>query len=635
MSNREFLTNLLTEIDRVMVAVDQIAERAHQAATTARSLLELAQRYVKEGEGGKAADSEILDVLVRAEHVVHRDQQRSIEQEEQRIEREAAKPLSPDEAFHIDRQGNYCRIIEGAAVPIVPQPSPEEIDGMLWGRTRTKDSTRSPSSTTFRGIDLADLPFAAEMMAYIISAEQRIASGGSPAAERDRFERALKIFRDETALITDPTKLPPATIIGVDLGRGESFSSGVDDALKAAYDAPIPDLAAGPIASGKIDVSKIDVMGLERIFLEQAEDGTFFVEVDGVRKPLSFGPTDEIAARDDAGLTDYDSMMKTEDPLPSPGEEKTEAADVAPQPEVAASVDALDQAVEEIILSGEHFETFGEEKLYELPTKAPDNPNAVMDWMSMRQGAEENPPAVDGQTADPEAGQEEASSTADDRGEAKPAAEPPPPAPREPEGRKIAPQFGMYEEVLNLWATTDKTEMQIARATNATISIVRTYLQQARADGDERIEARHKGKLKDKRALKVAPQPNEEDPMPPVKGNSAEPPRMPFTKSKDVEIGEYKAPESGDLSTGICVVDRRTKKIYGNKGYWTATPEICTVVAFLNKGDCFGVGYIATQCGWDTTTLIQQRTSMMERLRDIGIQLTDIPGIGWHMKKAD
>lgn len=693
MTTSTFVKSIVDQIDETMRQIDDTAEHILGLTARARNLAALAKRYVAEGEADQRADKRAIEAAQRLDQEIETEMQRAIERGEQKIDKQIERineiwSKTAEDLLaatgHLLTKEQANRLETWMGKPITDREElmarKQEADALGANLTPREASGPLGSALSVLTAGIAGALQATDDLhtAYDAAAPFPL---GDPSS---RVVVGIDIGSEERAgfFVRDMAAHERGEERWIDAGQipAEAFSGGISTALGKAYES---------------------IEGAERL-----------TDIEFSHQSLPVG--------------DAASFIEIVNLPPSPGGDETEAADVAPQPQEAASVDEKHPDLVWMTMTQEGTDQTSADQAAPVdlipagprdPNTRPTHPgiflrddilpfsietitsvaqklgmpartleqilngyagfslnecrilgeifrNGSAVWVQMRQ-AYDNwvPPASAEEAAEPEAGQEEASTTADDRGEAEPAAEPPPPAPVEPplrpctdeekfgeSGDFIAPQIGrqsdapkpraldhLYEEVLTLWSTTEKTEAQIARATASTISLVRTYLEQARADGDERIEARQKGRLKERRTVKPAAAPKEEEPMPPVTGNSAEPRRQPFTKSRDIEIGEFK-PEPGTekdkISTGICVVDFSRNKIIGNKGMWTATPEICKVVAFLNDGQCYAAGYIATQAGWDPQTLIQHRTSIMERLRDIGVQLTDIPGIGWHLKRS-
>lgn len=610
MTTSTFVKDIVEQLDETMRLIDEAAEQILGLTGRARNLAALARRYVAEGEADQAKADRMKVATERLDQGIERATQQFIERAEQRLEEQAA--------------GHSVSALLGSVGSVVSS-HPAVKAAMVEGRQirTTEELAALMQEKDALGANLTPTPDDLHTAYDAVPAEVPLVAGVDLGAGEDKagfFVLDMQAHARGEEKWIDAGQVPP-----------EAFSGGVDDALTMK---PV-ELAID--VSGRLCIRNdegvlVPSSGFVANTDEGFKDGGLLTDeeraipgvsegiqmADALREsyeapmPEMASSIDEIAARDDAGLTDYEAMMASENPHQPVGEEKTEAADVAPQPDEAASVDPMSM--------DEHCAR---------ADKIPVEPIKDGDTLFRDGGAQ--------QAAEPEAGQEEASPAE----AAVSPAEPPPPAPTEEEtAAVVAPQFGrdrshraapakddLYEEVLALWSTTEKTEMQIARATNSTLALVRQYLEQARLDGDERIEARHKGKLKDRRALKAAPDPSVVDPLH-VRdlGPSAQ-------ECVDAAIADDVGP---NISKGVCVVDLTRNMVIGLKGAHTfREPLMAQTVAKLNDGQMYSVEFLAKECGWATPDHLKRAiTPMMEQLRSIGVVMTSLP-VGLTIRAAD
>ena len=237
-------------------------------------------------------------------------------------------------------------------------------------------------------------------------------------------------------------------------------------------------------------------------------------------------------------------------------------------------------------------------------------------------------------------------------------------SPCSPETKSSGEQTGLTtldDQVLDLWSTTLPTEAQIAKRLEILPGLVRGLLAAARADQDERSQAREGANLKalkkklDEKAMALSPAAKaildrptpspaklaeEADECPlPIHGRSKPPAPRPLTPQyrpagidPDLTADERVAVE---VSTGVCVVDFERGVIIGYGGKWT-TPDarILRTIAKLNSGDCYSLEVLAKAGGWDKVETLQRSlTPIMERMRDIRIEVKNVHLVGVTMKR--
>lgn len=194
---------------------------------------------------------------------------------------------------------------------------------------------------------------------------------------------------------------------------------------------------------------------------------------------------------------------------------------------------------------------------------------------------------------------------------------------RERQNANVREASEFTDSVLDLWNSTLLTEAQIAKRLDKTKALIMTVLEQARMDQDPRVMG--------KRGV-VPKLPKEHMPLSAIARKIMDRPAPVAAARAGVELGDFKPPAPApdrvekDLSTGVCVVDLRTNKIYGKRGMWTTDEARARTIAYINNGQMYPKLVLAQRCGWrDERELVDAITPMMERLRDIGIIMTSLP----------
>ncbi len=223
------------------------------------------------------------------------------------------------------------------------------------------------------------------------------------------------------------------------------------------------------------------------------------------------------------------------------------------------------------------------------------------------------------------------------------------------------------DQVLELWSTTLLTEAQIAKRLHVLPSLVRVALSTATADQDDRALAREgknlkrlreqldeKAKLLEKamalspaaKAIFDRPTPSaaklaeeEAEQALPISGRSQPPkPRPTNPGYRPLGIDQNLTSQERymtEVYSGICVVDADRNVMIGYRGKWIVTdPRITRTISKLNDGKCYSLETIVKAAVWpNVETLQRSLTTIMERMRDIGVGLTNTRLVGLRIER--
>ncbi len=217
------------------------------------------------------------------------------------------------------------------------------------------------------------------------------------------------------------------------------------------------------------------------------------------------------------------------------------------------------------------------------------------------------------------------------------------------------------DHILELFSTTLLTEAQIAKRLDIKTGMVRVALSTAKADQDQRAMAREGDNLKrlqralDEKAMALSPAAkaifDRPTPSPaklaeeeaegalPISGRSQPPkPRPTNPGYRPLGIEENLTLQERymtEVYSGICVVDADRNVMTGFRGKWTTTdPRITRTISKLNDGKCYSLETIVKAAGWpNVETLQRSLTTIMERMRDIGVELTNTRLVGLRIER--
>lgn len=205
-----------------------------------------------------------------------------------------------------------------------------------------------------------------------------------------------------------------------------------------------------------------------------------------------------------------------------------------------------------------------------------------------------------------------------------------PPQPILPEP---AARLTMKEQVLRLWANSEKTADQIAAEVGCSKGSVHTYLSEGRRSGDDRAFARSSAAPVPKPALPPAGQERE----PSVAGFAKPVERKPFDPPKSSPLD----PRPGRL-TGVTItrpgsvvsLDMENFIVACPCGDWQVTRPVALVMEHMRNGDTFDHQTLAEIGSMSLSTFSDSRKRWAEDLAARGVEFVHTKGVGCKIRVA-